>query len=160
MSDMLFLPVPDDIKICFDGYENGDYSGKICSIYEVSDLEFETMDQVIPDIMDHLDMIGRPECSETIRSFKKKRHIAENKAQANNNGKAIEPMRKKDEVRAKHGDIGTFVVHVKYRQNASMQGEVIWTETGDKRNFRSAYELLKLMDSAVQPDDQDDIEIE
>lgn len=156
MSDIFFLPEPDDIKICIDRYEDGDYSGMICSIYEVSDLEFVTVDDLIPKIMDHLDMMGRPESSETFRSFKKKKHASDNKAQANNNGKAIEPMRKKDEVRAKHGDIGTFVVHVKYRQNASMQGEVVWTETGDKKNFRSAYELLKLMDSAMQSDDQDD----
>lgn len=43
----------------------------------------------------------------------------------------------------------TFVVHVKYRQNATWQGSITWTDKNITRNFRSAFEMLKLMDNAV-----------
>lgn len=44
---------------------------------------------------------------------------------------------------------GTFVVHVKYCENATWQGEVVWAEENKRRRFRSALELIKLMDSAL-----------
>ncbi|MBP3927297.1 MAG: hypothetical protein J6D13_09025, partial [Clostridium sp.] len=52
-------------------------------------------------------------------------------------------------VQENKGEKGTFIVHVKYRQNATWQGEVIWTERKQKQYFRSALELLKLIDSAL-----------
>jgi hypothetical protein len=155
MNDTVLKIVPDDIRVCFENYSDGDFSGTIYSIYEKDDLIFQSIDDIIPIIMDHLDMLGRPVSSETFRSFKKKKSVTDTVVDSKN-GKVTEPMRDKDEIKTKRGDIGTFVVHVKYRQNASMQGEVVWTETGDKKSFRSAYELLKLMDSAMQPDDQED----
>lgn len=44
----------------------------------------------------------------------------------------------------------TFIVNVKYRQNATWQGTVTWVEEKQKASFRSVLELLKLMDSAIQ----------
>ena len=43
----------------------------------------------------------------------------------------------------------TFVVEVVDQQNASWQGTVKWLNTGKKENFRSALELLRLIDSAL-----------
>ena len=51
-----------------------------------------------------------------------------------------------------NGDLATFVVHVKYRQHSTWQGEVVWTEKGKKKSFRSALELLKLIDGALDSD--------
>ena len=47
------------------------------------------------------------------------------------------------------GQDATFVVHVKYRQNATWQGTVTWDDKNKQQNFRSALELIKLMDSAM-----------
>ncbi len=44
---------------------------------------------------------------------------------------------------------GTFLVRILYRQNDSWQGEVLWAEQEEKRYFKSALELLKLMDDAL-----------
>ena len=44
----------------------------------------------------------------------------------------------------------TFVVRVLYRQNNTWQGEVLWAEENERRHFRSALELMKLLDSAVK----------
>ena len=46
--------------------------------------------------------------------------------------------------------MATFVVHVMHRQNATWQGTVVWAEKNQKASFRSALELIKLMDSAVE----------
>ena len=47
------------------------------------------------------------------------------------------------------GRKGTFIVQVQYRQNATWQGQVVWAEENRKEYFRSALELMKLIDSAM-----------
>ena len=44
----------------------------------------------------------------------------------------------------------TFVVRVLCRQNNTWQGEVLWAEQNEKQYFRSALELMELMDSAME----------
>lgn len=43
----------------------------------------------------------------------------------------------------------TFVVQVLHTQNATWQGTVTWAGTGKTETFRSALELIRLMDSAL-----------
>ena len=43
----------------------------------------------------------------------------------------------------------TFEIAVKFRQNATWQGQILWTEKNLKQNFRSALEMLLLMDEAL-----------
>ena len=43
----------------------------------------------------------------------------------------------------------TFEISVRYRQNASWQGEILWADKNLKQNFRSVLEMLKLMDEAL-----------
>lgn len=47
---------------------------------------------------------------------------------------------------------GTFVIHVHNSQNDTWQGEVIWADKNEKKHFRSALELMKLIDSALNQD--------
>jgi Holliday junction resolvase-like predicted endonuclease len=42
----------------------------------------------------------------------------------------------------------TFVVHIQFRQSATWQGSITWVEKDRTQNFRSALEMLKLMDEA------------
>ncbi|MCI8586529.1 MAG: hypothetical protein HFI92_11705 [Lachnospiraceae bacterium] len=44
---------------------------------------------------------------------------------------------------------GTFVVKILDRQNATWQGQVTWAEKKQTLYFRSALELLKLIDSTI-----------
>lgn len=55
-----------------------------------------------------------------------------------------------EEVMSKRGDLGTFLVHVQYRQNATWQGQVTWVDQKQTQSFRSALELIKLIDSALE----------
>lgn len=48
----------------------------------------------------------------------------------------------------------TFIIRVQYRQNASWQGSVQWVEGGKEQHFRSALELIKLMDEALEKAEQ------
>lgn len=92
--------------------------------------------------MDNLyDIISYPQASTESRSFVKKEK---------------EPLQKlqkrvpQDEILKQKGKVATFVIYVQYRQNATWQGEVIWSERELKQHFNSALELIKLIDSALR----------
>ena len=44
---------------------------------------------------------------------------------------------------------GTFEISVKFMQNSTWQGEIYWVDKNQKQNFRSALEMLKLIDEAL-----------
>ena len=52
------------------------------------------------------------------------------------------------------GKKGTFVVHVQYLENSTWQCEIVWAEKNESLKFRSALELLKIMDSALATTEQ------
>lgn len=44
----------------------------------------------------------------------------------------------------------TFIIHISQSENASWQGQVTWADKNETRNFRSALELIKMIDGVVQ----------
>ena len=44
---------------------------------------------------------------------------------------------------------GTFVVKIEFCQHGTWQGQVIWAEENRSERFRSALELVRLMDEAM-----------
>ena len=59
----------------------------------------------------------------------------------------------KDMVQKQTGESATFVVHIKSRQYSTWQGEIAWAERDRRCSFRSALELLKLIDGALDEED-------
>jgi hypothetical protein len=50
---------------------------------------------------------------------------------------------------------GTFIVKILNRKNSTWQGTVTWVEQRKKQKFRSALELIRLLDS-TQSDDTEE----
>ncbi len=50
--------------------------------------------------------------------------------------------------RSKHR--GTFIIKVENSSNSTWQGEIIWAEENRSEKFRSALELFKLMNGAME----------
>ncbi len=44
----------------------------------------------------------------------------------------------------------TFIVKIDHQQNATWQGQVVWAEEERVERFRSALELIRLMDEAME----------
>ena len=51
---------------------------------------------------------------------------------------------------------GTFEISIKFLHNSTWQGQIHWVEKDLKQNFRSALEMLKLMDEALAESDECD----
>ena len=54
-----------------------------------------------------------------------------------------------EELLGRHGDLGTFIIRVQHRQNSSWQGRITWMDRDKTVYFRSMWEMLKLVDSAL-----------
>lgn len=52
-------------------------------------------------------------------------------------------------LRSKNGEKATFTIQVQFRQNATWQGTIAWMENKKIQQFRSALEMIKLMDNAL-----------
>lgn len=64
-------------------------------------------------------------------------------------------FRKDDEYTMSGGDEknkGTFIVKIMNRKHSTWQGNVTWVEEEKAQNFRSALELLKMIDEALDQD--------
>lgn len=48
---------------------------------------------------------------------------------------------------------GTFVIDIRYRRNATWQGVVMWADKKESVPFRSALELIKLIDSVTSAEE-------
>ena len=69
---------------------------------------------------------------------------------------------KDEELLSRHGELGTFVIRVQHRQNSSWQGRITWLDRDKTVYFRSVWELMKLVDGALdtfcsEEDSQDEV---
>ncbi len=47
---------------------------------------------------------------------------------------------------------GTFIIKIINKQNSTWQGSITWVEKQKTQNFRSALEMLKMMDEVLDGD--------
>lgn len=59
-------------------------------------------------------------------------------------------MRDEQDTNKQVGRKASFILRITSRQYATWQGSISWTEKGVTKHFRSALELLKLIDSAIE----------
>ena len=56
---------------------------------------------------------------------------------------------KDEQLLGQHGDLGSFIVRVQHRQNSSWQGRITWMEKNQTVYFRSVWEMMKLIENAI-----------
>ncbi|MCI8506232.1 MAG: hypothetical protein HFI67_08610 [Lachnospiraceae bacterium] len=59
-----------------------------------------------------------------------------------------------EELLRRHGNLGTFIVRVQQRQNSSWQGRITWSDKNETVNFRSAWEMVRLIAEALDRTEQ------
>jgi len=143
MQPRLFAP--NLLSICIDSNGSGDYQGCVWQQYDSQPIIFEGMVDMILQMDKLFDLWGFPQAGLKTRSF-----VDEVSDIKHVNILDKSQKLKKIDVQEKTGKRGTFIVHVKFRQNASWQGEVVWREQNKRMHFRSVLELMKMIDSALE----------
>lgn len=142
------------VRICCDKFESGDWSGRFYTRYQEKPVSFQNAGELLERLEGFYNWLGYPQASMENRSFRKKssgRRAPQGTAsvpETRIKQKGERSIVLNEEAMNKHqGEKGTFIVRIQYRQNASWQGQVTWAEKNKTVPFRSALELLKLIDS-------------
>lgn len=151
------------VNLCMDSYSIEQQKGRIYHLYSHAPVTFCSLPEAFKKMDTLYDYIDFPQASTRIRSFL----VSGRKRTMNDirHDREAEWMEdRKREVREvaalekmlKHrGTEATFIIRVKYRQNSSWQGEITWVDGKKKEYFRSALELMKLLDSALESEKED-----
>lgn len=120
--------------VCVDSYQSGILNGRLYHRSVESGKTFQCLTQLLQEIENTLDSMNFPKAFTAVRRFAAVAHTPADAAQEE------EPVGKK----------ATFAVKVLFRQNASWQGSVTWLEGKQEQSFRSALELIFLINSALE----------
>ncbi len=143
-TEVITIQSPGTVCICVDEYDAHSISGRIYHPGNETPVHFNEIGRLLIQADKLMDEQNYPQPSTLSRSF-----VKSLQSQAKSKEKKLMP--KKTEVSEKGGK-GTFVVQIQYRQHATWQGKVLWAEKNESMQFRSALELLKLIDSALDED--------
>ena len=138
------------ICICIEKKESGDYIGKIWHQYSDEPIDFDGVSEMLTLMDDLYDEWDFPQRGLEKREFHKSKDIELGSGDPNN--LLIDIIQEQCGVRNiqnKKGTLGTFMVQVKYRQNATWQGVVIHSESNTKEDFESAMSLVNIIDNAI-----------
>lgn len=124
------------LQICVDTYEDKQMTGIVYHTSMPNGARFTNLMQLLLCVEHILDSMDFPKASTEKRRFTK----------------GLEPLTLLDESNQsrRSGINATFFVRIMFRQNASWQGTVVWKEGSSEMMFRSALELVMLMDSALE----------
>lgn len=131
----------NDLLICVDSYEDRLMNGRIYSKSLGGSTEFKNLVQLILAVQSAIDRLGFPEPYTITKDF--------------SCGRSTEndyPIVMSEKSSDRMGALATFQIKIIFRQNASWQGIVTWIDGRREESFRSALELILLMDSALSCD--------
>ncbi|WP_243764198.1 hypothetical protein [Bittarella massiliensis (ex Durand et al. 2017)] len=141
MSALDTIHAKNAIRICVDAVNAESFHGRLYHRYKPDPIPFEGAEQMLLAAESLFDNWNYPQPGLFARSFFPR------PAQRGNKIMDRQPL---EDLTDHTGGRATFTVQVVYRQNATWQGTVTWLEKGKQSYFRSALELIKLMDSALE----------
>ena len=120
--------------VCVDTYDRNETTGRLYNPYFPEGETFQSLIDFLRKMERLLDSMQFPQPFTENRAF---------------GVLAAEPAGRPADSEIREGKRGTFAVRVIFRQNASWQGSITWLEKRQEQSFRSALELIFLMDNAL-----------
>lgn len=138
--------------VCMNANENAEYQGEIWTQYQEEPIDFLSVTSMLSAMDNLMDDWDFPQRALDQRQFYKSNNIRD-PFEENENVLLIDRIQQENGIRNvqnKKGELGTFVVHVAFRQHATWQGKLIHTEKNEKYSFDSAMEMLGIMDRCLK----------
>lgn len=135
------LFAPNLVCSCVDDVKFGRITGRLFLSNVREPFIFTDIDQMVLRMDRYFDEIRFPMASTESRSFHRTKPNTERK-------EGVKRMQDMSILNHK-GDKATFIIQIQYRQNATWQGKIVWADQNKTQYFRSALEMMKLIDSAL-----------
>ena len=137
-----YIGAPNGIVLCVNAVSGGRVQGVLYHSYSRDPVPFSNMGEMTFAMERVYDALKFPHPSTNTRTF----------VPAKSAGEVFQERSRimsDESLLSKHGDIGTFIVRVQHRQNSSWQGRITWMEEDKTVCFRSIWEMIKLIENAV-----------
>ena len=154
----LYIGSPNGVVFCVDEpFRPGSFRGRLYHGYSADGEKIESFEEFIHVLTGLYDELQFPRAHIRVRSFSEREQIHRRNTRK-------ERVMSDHELLAKHGDIGTFIIRVQQRQNCTWQGRITWVEKDKTMSFRSALEMIRLIESGIsagvppedRPEDRDE----
>ena len=145
--------VASAVWIGIDQYNGSDWNGKIYTRLNKEAINFRNIGEMLEVLESIWNAIGYPQESLINRSFviqqnsKVKKDPIDVSYLEDGTKDKIKVELSEADMEKRRGEQDTFIVRIQYRQNATWQGHVTWVDENKTVPFRSALELIKLIDS-------------
>ena len=137
-----YIGAPNGVVLCMDRRCGNELTGRLFHSYRETPLAFRDLGQMTLLMEKLFDELQFPFPSTNERSF-----IPQNRPYPQQKERI--KIMSDEQLLQKHGDIGTFIVRVQHRQNSSWQGRITWMEEDKTIQFRSVWEMIKLIENAM-----------
>ena len=137
-----YIGAPNGVVVCADRRTAGGISGRLWHSYRTDAQTYGDFEQMVSLMEDLFDALNFPHPGTNERSFTPVQKTGEHYTER-------QKVMKDESLLNKHGDLGTFIIRVQHRQNSSWQGRITWMEQDKTINFRSVWEMVKLIENAV-----------
>lgn len=141
MSSQTYIGSPNGVIVCLDRIAGRRITGRLYHRFSDKAIPFFSEEQAVFLMEELFDSLHFPHPGTIDRSFTETKKTASSVLQ--------EKVMTDEELLSKHGDLGTFIIRVQHRQNSSWQGAVTWVESEQTVHFRSIWEMIKLVESAM-----------
>ena len=142
----IYIGVPNGVVLCVDQMpHNGALRARLFHGYHDGPIEIASYLEML-EVMERLfDELHFPWPGVKDRSF-----MDEDQKAGTAGRKEKERIMSDKEMLTQRGDLGTFIIRVQQRQGATWQGRVTWADQNKTIHFRSALELIKLIESGIE----------
>ncbi|MFT3985962.1 MAG: hypothetical protein QM697_18855 [Lachnospiraceae bacterium] len=127
------------IDICVDGRRGADLYGRFYTLYAAEPFPFEGICSLFMQMEQVFDTLNFPASQTEHRRFNKTPNCFTTTQKWRNHLKG----------KSAKGRRATYIVKVAFRENATWQGTITWVEGQQEACFRSALELMRLIDSTA-----------
>lgn len=141
MSTQSYIGSPNGVVLCVDRISRHRMTGRLYHRYSKQVIPFVSGEQAVFLMEQLFDSLQFPYPSTLERSFSEELKSAPTSRQ--------ERLMNDEDLLSRHGDLGSFIVRLQHRQNSSWQGTLTWMERDKTVHFRSIWEMIKLVESAL-----------
>ena len=134
------ISAPNLMNICIDANDNGELRGRLYHCYKEEPVSFQNVVQLVVEMEGLCDSINFPQASTKTRSFIETKSVY---------GERPPKLLEQTEIIRHTGEKGTFITHIKFRQNSTWQGEIFWAEQDAIHRFADTLSFLKIVDGAL-----------
>ena len=142
-----YIGAPNGIVLCVNSRSEGSVTGELYHGYDREGAPIKGYEDVIRTGEKIFNALGFPYMGTSDRDINGRIYSYRKE-------EGMTRVLKDEEMLSKHGDMGTFVIRVQHRQHSSWQGRVTWLEEDKSVYFRSALELMKIIDGALDQAEQ------